>query len=203
MYQWFVINSSTGAVGKHEQAQSPMINGEFDSNLLLTGFSIIGPYDDSSPMPGAYQSAWDNLQAYLYQNGSFVDNPNWLTLQLQHAKDAQKALIESGLNTTLAGGFTSKTTGHKYVTTTNGQSNMQGDLKRFELDSTLAIVQFFTVDQGWQPHTYDQLKGAFLDGGLWKDAQYVRQTELKNQIDDPATDTVDKVQAINWSEATY
>lgn len=207
MYQWFLVSSSTGVIGTHEQTSSPIVtvNGisQLDPNLIPSGFSAIGPYDDVNPMPSSYQPAWDNPQAYLYQNSVFVANPNWIATQLSQAKTQQKALIKSGLDATLVGGFTSKTTTHKYVTTTNGQTNMEGDLKRFELDSTLTSVQFFTVDQGWLAHTYDQLKNAFLDGGLWKDAQYAQQTTLNNQIDASTTDTVAKVQAIVWTEATY
>lgn len=196
MYYWLITNDSTGQIGTGSGTHEP------DSSLASSGFSFVGPYDDNgNPMPADAQTAYNNPPAFLYQNGSYVNNPNWTTIQLQQAKDKQKALIQIGLNATLAGGFTSKTTGHKYVTTTNGQSNMQGDLKRFELDSTLVNVQFFTMDAGWQAHTYDQLKGAFLDGGKWKDAQYVQQTTLNNQID--AAGTPDAVQTIVWSEATY
>lgn len=198
MYYWLIYSTSTYYIGNGSGTHKP------DSSVALNGFELLGPYDDiENLMPSDVQAAYDNPDAYLYQNGGFVNNPNWPTMQLQYAKEAQKALIQDGLSATLNNGFTSKTTGHKYVTTTNGQSNMEGDLKRFELDSTLTSVQFFTMDASWQPHTYDQLKSAFLDGGLWKDAQYSQQTTLNNQIDDPTTDTVDKVKAIVWSEAAY
>lgn len=204
MYQWFTV-TSTGAIGKHEQTQSPLVvvNGtqQIDPNLIPSGFTTLGPYDSTNPMDATTQAAWDNPQAYLYQNGAFGDNPNWPTIQLAQAKATQKAAIEAGLNATLAGGFTSKNTGHTYVTTTNGQTNMEGDLKRFELDSSLTSVQFFTMDAGWIAHTQSELRSAFLDGGLWKDCQYAQAQTLSINIEN--TTTVSGVQAVVWTPANY
>lgn len=130
--------------------------------------------------------------------------------KLDNVKSIQIAQIRAGLNATLTGGFTSKTTGHKYVTTTNGQTNMECDLKRFDLDTTLTSVQFFTMDSDWLAHTHQQLISAFLDGGKWKDAQFSHNTDLKNQVNaillaNYATvqDAINAVKAITWSEATY
>lgn len=204
MYNWFLI-SSTGAIGTHSQTQSPLVEvnrtQEIDPNLVPSGFTTFGPYDKNNPMPSSYQAAWSNPQAYLYQNGAFVDNPNWPTIQLAQAKATQKAAVEAGLNATLAGGFKSTTKGHTYVTTTNGQTNMEGDLKRFELDSTLTSLMFFTMDAGWISHTQSELQSAFLDGGKWKDAQYSQAQTLTTDISNATT--VADVQAIVWQEATY
>ncbi len=155
---------------------------------------------DTTATPSA-QDVWNNPRQYLYQNGSIVSNPNWSAQELAHAQKVQTVLINAGLNATLVGGFTSKSTGHTYVTTTNGQTNMEGDLKRFELDSSLTSVQFYTVDAGWIAHTQAQLQSAFLDGGNWKDAQYAQAQTLIGQVE-PAT-TVSAVQAVVWAPASY
>lgn len=211
MYQWFEINSTTYAVGKREQSRSPMITinetQQFDASLISSDHTIVGPYSDENPMPSSYRPVWNNPRAYLYQNDAFTDNPDWTSIQLQQAQQNQIEQINSGLNATLIGGFTSKTTTHTYVTTTNGQTNMEGELKRFELDSTLTSVQFYTIDKSWLAHSHQDLINAFLDGGKWKDAQYAQAQNLINQVNTlvntPGT-TVTQIQAVVWTPAaTY
>jgi hypothetical protein len=208
-YYWMYCNTTSGDLAPQHSTHSPYnAGGAFDSSLTPAGNALLGPYDDSgiNNMPTDFRTAYDNAQAWLYQNGAYVSNPNWPTLQIQQAASKQVASITTGLNVTLTGGFASKSTGHTYVTTTNGQTNMEGDLKRFELDSTLTSVEFFTLDAGWQPHTQAQLQGAFLDGGKWKDAQYAQARTLIGQIQTLASQsgtTVAQIQAIVWVPASY
>ena len=172
------------------------------------GWNVLAAIQATDTTAQAAYQACESLQPqqYVVRNGALVANPDWSTIQLQSAISAQLASITSGLNATLVGGFTSKSTGHTYVTTTNGQTNMEGDLKRFELDSTLTSVEFYTLDAGWQPHTQAQLQSAFLDGGKWKDAQYAQARTLTQQIQTLASQsgtTVAQIQAIVWMPATY
>lgn len=142
-----------------------------------------------------------DLSSYLEGNlGLFFG------VALANAQTEQIALINAGLNQTLIGGFASKTAGHSYVTTTNGQANMEGDLKRFELDSSITSVQFYTIDAGWIAHSHTDLQNAFLDGGTWKDAQYVQAQTLVAQVNTLASQsgtTVAQIKAVVWTPATY
>jgi hypothetical protein len=202
------IQGLTGVTNGASTTTETVATVAFDDSLLPSGNNLLGPYDDSGStnMPNEFQSAYDNPQAWLYQNGAYVANPNWPTIQIQQAAAVQIASVTSGLNATLVGGFTSKSTGHRYVTTTNGQTNMEGDLKRFELDSTLTSVEFYTLDASWVAHTHTDLQNAFLDGGKWKDAQYAQARTLTQQIQTLASQsgtTVAQIQAVVWSPATY
>lgn len=120
---------------------------------------------------------------------------------LVNAQKQKTTQLQTMLAQTLNGGFTSKTNGHSYVTTTNGQANMEGDLKRFELDSTLTSLQFYTINAGWTAHSHQDLINAFLDGGKWKDAQYTQLNTLIGQVD--SATTVNEVNAIQWTPSTY
>ncbi len=147
------------------------------------------------------ENAFNDPTHYTLVNNSWTYTAPTSAEQLQKAQQAQIALINLGLNQTLIGGFTSKTTTHTYVTTTNGQANMEGDLKRFELDSTLTSVQFYTIDKGWLAHNHQDLINAFLDGGKWKDAQYAQAQTLIGQIN--SATTISAVQAISWTPEAY
>jgi hypothetical protein len=148
-----------------------------------------------------YPNVWADSSEYTIENGVPMFTPIPDATKLANAQTAQIALINAGLSQTLLGGFTSKSTGHAYVTTTNGQTNMEGDLKRFELDPTLTSLQFYTVDMGWIAHNHTDLQNAFLDGGKWKDAQYAQAQTLIGQV--KSATTVGVVNAIVWSPATY
>ena len=209
MFYWLIYNTTTGAIGTHSSTHSPAIttttNGEsttsFDTSLL-NGMSLIGWYDDASnPMNPDEQAAYNTPQAYLYQNGAFVSNSAWPAQQLVQAKQTQSAALESAMNTTLGGGFTSKSTGHTYKTDAKGQADFIEALKFFELSPSTTSVKFLTLDAGWTDHTSQQLQQAFVDGGLWKQAQYTQLTSLVAKVE--TATTVADVQAITWTEATY
>lgn len=191
MYIYY--DSTSGKIMHGIEAAKPMDNPPNNSGTAL--------YLDNAQYSQLYNNGNFDLANWTIQNGVPVYTPVPASTLLENAKVAQKVLIQAGLDATLVGGFKSNATGHTYVTTTNGQSNMEGELKRFDLDSTLASVQFFTIDAGWIAHTHQDLINAFLDGGKWKDSQYSQQTTLNNQIG--AATTVSAVQAITWTAATY
>ena len=198
MYYIFPYDKSTGALYRH-----PYYGTEQTMSNPPSGYELLVAIADTDATAQAAYQACEDLQPqqYVVQNGALAANPDWPAIQLQSAITAQLASITSGLNATLVGGFTSKSTGHSYVTTTNGQTNMEGDLKRFELDSTLTSVEFYTLDAGWQPHTQAQLQSAFLDGGLWKDCQYAQARTLVQKIQ--SATTITDIQSIVWQEASY
>lgn len=111
MYQWIIYSITTGALGTHEQTQSPMVdvNGtmEFDANLIPSGFAVLGPYDASNPMDSAAQAAYDNPQEYLYQNGAFVSNPNYTQIQFNQALSAKNAWLTLTFEEKIISGFPS------------------------------------------------------------------------------------------------
>ena len=84
---------------------------EFDPNLIPAGCAILGPYDTGNPMPTMYQDAYVNPQAYLYQNGAFVSNPNYATVQLAEAKTAKIASLQQSFAQVFLNGFLSSATG--------------------------------------------------------------------------------------------
>lgn len=92
-----------------------------------------------------------------------------------------------GLQSTPNEGFTSKSTGHTYETSANGQANFIEALKLCKLNTSLVSVSFYTVDSGWVAHTRTQFQQAFVDGGTWKQAQYTQYTGLENQVNEVTT----------------
>ena len=70
MYYWILSNNTTGQIGIGSGTHAP------DNTIAPTGFSLIGPYDDTdNPMPSDFQAAYNNPSQYLYENGKFVHQP--------------------------------------------------------------------------------------------------------------------------------
>ncbi len=206
MYQWFTYDTTTGAVGKHEQDLSPLINDQFDSNLIHTGQAILGPYDDTNPMPNAYLPAWSNPQAYLYQNSAFAANPSWPAMELAQAQQAQIANLNAGLAATFAGGFTAKTlvggatSPHTYPTNQNAQANFTAAVTAFTANPNKTTVTIETLDAGWVSHTKAEFFGVFTDGDNWKEAQYAQYNVLLGQVE---AQTTPPTTPVVWTTATY
>ena len=104
-------------------------------HVTPNGYAGVLALDDSDTTA---QAAFANPQNYAVQNGQLVMSATQEQL-LQQVQQKQINDINIGLNTTLSGGFTASN-GHTYISTTNGQTNVEGDMKRFELDSTLTSV---------------------------------------------------------------
>lgn len=188
MLYWFLYDSSCVIKECHINSSTSWRN--------LNGYAgaLSAPLADTTA-----QDAYNNPQNYTVENGVLVMTATPAQLLFQ-AQNKQIAVINQGLNATLVGGFASKSTGHTYVTTTNGQTNMEGDLKRFELDTSLTSVQFYTIDAGWIAHTQSELQSAFLDGGKWKDAQYAQAQNLIAQVN---AQTSIPATPVTWTPATY
>ena len=207
MYYWLIYNTTTGAIGTHSSSHSPLVDGKIDSNLIPSGFSLLGVYDDTTKMDSAIQAAFDSPQAYLYQNGAFVANSAWPAMQLAQAKQTQIAKLESVMNATLAGGFTAKTlvggatTPHTYPTDGTAQANFSGLVNAFSVNPNKTSTMALTLDAGWISHTKTEFYGVYSDGDAWKEAQYTQLTSLVAKVESAIT--VADVQAITWKEATY
>ena len=207
MYYW-LIYTTTGAIGTHSSSHSPFLNDQFDANLIPSGFALIGVYDDATnKMDTTTQAAYDSPRAYLYQKGAFVANAAWPAQQLANAKAAQTTALEAAMNATLTGGFTAKTlvggatTPHTYPTDARAQSNFSGLVAAFTANQNKASTTILTLDAGWISHTKAEFFGVYSDGDSWKEAQYTQLATLVTKLE-PASTLAD-VQAITWAEATY
>jgi hypothetical protein len=148
-----------------------------------------------------YADVWNNLGEYTIQNGVPVHTPIPDSVKLANAQKAKLEELYAGLQATLAAGFTSKTTGHTYKTDDKARQNFMEALKWLELNPSATSILFFTLDAGWVSHTPTQLQQAFVEGGMWKQAQYNQYAALEAQV--KAATTVDAVNAIHWTPATY
>lgn len=148
-----------------------------------------------------YADVWANMAEYTIQNGVPVHTPIPDSVKLANAQQAKLAELKAGLQATLVGGFTSKSTGHGYKTDSDGQTNFMEALKLIELNPSLTSINFYTTDAGWVSHTPTQLQQAFVDGGAWKQAQYNQYNTLSAQV--KSATTVSAVEAITWTPASY
>lgn len=207
MYQWFTVSSSTGALGKHEQTLSPLVdvNGtqQIDPNLILGGFTTVGPYDSSNPMDATTQAAWDNPQAYLYQNGAFVDNPNWTSIQLAQAKSAQVASIQAGYNAQLSAGFTSSANGtatvYGYATDDVKHMNMIASASALNVETW--PIDYADIHGNIASLTQAQFSALVTDASKFNWAQLTQYRSFLGQIENATT--IANVQSIVWIEASY
>ncbi|GMA59745.1 hypothetical protein NZD89_09375 [Alicyclobacillus fastidiosus] len=197
MYYWIVVNNQTGEFGANTSSHPQ------DATLAPEGFSYV---EFSDPLDATTQAAFDNSQAYLYQNGSFVANSNYPQLQLQQAATNQISAIEAACQAVVNGQFKCKATGHTYASSVGGQVNFLAELPRFQYDSTLTTVSYDTLDAGWVDHTQTDIQNALVEGGRWKDAQYAQMNTLIAQVTQLAAasgTTVKQIQAIVFTEADY
>ena len=217
MYYYFFASSTTGAIGANSSTHSPSITvtttnpdgtttttTEFDPNLIPAGCVVLGPYET---LDANQQAVLDAPQAYLYQNGAFVSNPAYPSIQLQQAKMTQIASINAGFNATLNGGFTAKTlvggatSPHTYPSDAVAQSNFTGIVAAFTANTSKTSTMINTIDAGWVSHTKAEFFGVFSDGDNWKEAQYVQLATPLAQVQ--TATTVADVQKAVWTPATY
>ena len=84
----------------------------FDPNLLPANNALLGPYDDvDNLMPTDFKTAFDNPQAYLYQNGAFVDNPSYPQIQFNNALLQKNSWLNSAVSSKVKAGFPSSADG--------------------------------------------------------------------------------------------
>lgn len=136
---------------------------------------------------------------------TFTEQP--ASEQLANAQHAQIAILEAGLNATLAGGFTAKTlvgtatNPHTYPTTSGAQANFTGVIAAFTANPNKTTANILTLDAGWISHTKAEFYGVFADGDNWKEAQFPQLASLAAQVE--GSTTVAGAQSVTWTPATY
>lgn len=200
MFYWIIVNNSSGAIGTGFSTHPP------DKSLAPTGFTFLGPYDGAkNKMDSATQVAYDNPQAWLYQNGKFVPNPNYnaAAIALAKAQQNQLAAIDVGYNATLEAGFTSKATGS--TVTYGWKLQDQLDLQLVQSAITQGIDKF--------PIEYGALDGSIVsitdqtmltqlqtDANAFAWAQKKQKRTLENQV---KAQTSAPSTPVIWAPATY
>jgi len=199
MYYWIIYNTTTGEIGGSSGTHAP------DSTMAPAGFSLVGPYDDdANPMPTDFQAAYDNPQAYLYQNNAFVANPNYSTIQLATTKQVQIASLRQGYTQTLSGGFlaTIGTTQYTFGWSTDDKTNMLATQEAITGALMAFPVQYSDI-YGNPVAIPDQTTLTSLKSTATSffNTQHQQILTLIGQVN--AATTVADVQAIVWTEATY
>ena len=72
MFYWFLVNSSTGAVGTGSATHAP------DVKIASAGWKLLGPY---TTLNTEQQAVYATPTQYLYQNGAFVLQSYWTATQ--------------------------------------------------------------------------------------------------------------------------
>ncbi len=194
----------TGVTNQASVTTTTTVTVAFDTRLILPGFDIIGPFDGvTAVMSSEEQAAYDNPQAYLYQSGSFVANPNWPAQQLAQAKSAQIALIEAGYQATLNAGFTSSANGTAAV-----YGYQQSDVQHMNMIASASALGVETwpinyADKAGQIVQLTQAQFASLvtTASQFNWAQINQLRSLVGQVE--AATTVSAVQAVVWVPASY
>lgn len=192
MYHWFLVNSSTGAIGYSSATLPP------DDTLIPSGFTMLGPY---TALDTEQQAVAVSPQAYLYQGGAFTSNPAWPAQQLTQAQAAQLAILTTGYNATLTGGFTSSATG---AAVTYGSSAADYTNMTELLTSNSAGIATWPFP--WQlpsGNVVDLTQAQFTqlckDAQAWKVAQINQLRSLAGQVQ--AATSVSAVLDILWTPA--
>lgn len=171
---------------------------KYDSDGFYTEDIIIGDLDiipsDCTDVPVP-----DGLYKGKFVNGSWVEMETQENL-LRIAKDKKKAELDSKCDSSIMGGFPSSALGtqHFYQSLVVDEIWLNATINRFLIDPNFTTVNYKTIDAGYLQHTKEQFNQVFIDGHSFGDAQITKLNSLKSQVDDNATDTVDKVNAISW-----
>ena len=216
MYQWFLVNSTTGAIGVNSSSHSPMITvsttaadgtvtttTEFDPALIPSGFTVLGPYDTANPMPASYEVVFATPAAYLYQSGGFANNPAWPAAQLAQAQQTQNAALQAGCNSAFNAGFASAASGSAltYGFKPSDQANLNELATMLSLGVATWPVSWQTPDGTIVSLTQAQFTSLLTDAQKFKWAQINQLRSLQAQVQ--AATTVSAVQAVVWTAATY
>lgn len=204
MYYWFIVNSTTGAVGANHSTYLPgTVNNDgtiaFDQNLVPTGCTVLGPYET---LDSTQQAVYDNSFLYLYYNGQFISNPDADQMQLQDAKQSKTVQIQQAYQAEINGTFTSSATGAALVYSYSPESQqLWGDLFK-AIDKNLlpstAFPMGITLANGTVvSHTQAQLVQIEADIAAWKFPLYQKYQKLVTSTIPSAT-TIDQVNTITW-----
>lgn len=225
MYKAIFYNTSTYTIVPWSSTHPPMIdttaNGkttsEFDASLIPANNALVASYNDATDtIPTDFATAFDSPQAWLYESGKFVANPNYDAMAFAQAQQAQLSALSKGLKSTLSGGFTAKTlvgsatSPHTYPTDAGAQANFTGAVAAFQANPNKTTVTIQTLDAGWISHTKAEFYGIYTDGDNWKEAQYPQLGTLQGKVkamklSDYATlaDGIAAIQGVTWTPATY
>jgi hypothetical protein len=170
----------------------------FDSNGFYIEPLLI---DDKMPIPNDCTEIKpiDGLYKAQFVNGAWVEAETSATL-LQYAKDAKKAELNMKCDLAIMGGFTSSALGveHTYSSVLTDEIWYNATKNRFDIDAAFASVDWKTIDAGYLTHTKAQFQQVFIDGHAFGNSQIAHRNDLNKTVDDPTTDTVEKVKAITW-----
>lgn len=212
MYYWFIVNTTTGAVGANYSTHPPTItvtapdgtvttSTKPDPNLIPAGCTMIGPFET---LDVTQQPVFDNPALYLYQGGKFVNNPIAGQIQLQSAKQAKIAEMTKAYETELNGTFTSSATGtalvYDYGKTSQELWKELSDAITANYIPDTAFPMNITLANGTNiPHTKLQLQQIFGEITVRKLTLYGK---LQGMVTANGTimsaTTIDVVNAIKW-----
>jgi hypothetical protein len=114
----------------------------------------------------------------------------------QHKIESISEICESEI----IAGFPSNALGvtHQYSFDTDDQANISGIMIAINSNLCPPTRLWRTIDAGPFQHTIAQLQQLFVDGMIHKGNIMDKKGSLKDRINDVATDTTEKVDAIVW-----
>lgn len=121
-----------------------------------------------------------------------------LSEHLEDYKQMKIDILKRKCEETIEAGFTSEVNGHVYRTNRDDQINFIGQKDELMNDETILEVFWKTEDAGYLSHVREDWFAIYFEGLAHKRTQLFKYDSLKNQILDPAVDSKEKVDAINW-----
>lgn len=208
-YYWMYYNTTLGDLAPQHSTHSPYVpttgadgttSQTFDTSLIPSGNAVLGPYDDSvnNNMPSDFQTAYNNPQAWLYQNGAYVSNPNYASFQLVQAKQAQYAYLDSSFAKSIASGFPSSASGTSdtYAIDPVSMGKWTGTLANINAGNVTTNIIVKDITGKKVTLTPTQFKTFALDGFNYYNTQ--EQNLWTKEADVEAATTVSDVQAVTW-----
>lgn len=155
--------------------------------------------EDNAPRQFNLQLLNGKLQfIYKIANGQMVERTAEELFDLSSYKQDKINLLSGICRSVILADFTSSALGvpHQYGFSTDDQANISGVVTAINANLCPPTVKWRTNDAGVFVHTIDQLKVLFTDGFIHKQTKLDKYGALKDQINDVATDTKDKVDTI-------
>jgi hypothetical protein len=150
-----------------------------------------------------YPNVWTDMGEYIITNGVPVFTPIPDATKLANAQQAKSTQLQMSLLATLAGGFNSSATGTSYLYgfADMDQTNLGQELNM--VNAGLAVEPIAWAVRSGQviDHTIAQFKQMCADGNRFKWNNVNQLRTLIGQVE--SATTVDAVNAIVWSPATY
>lgn len=187
MYKHYVRPSSDGIIryGFCDVQEDPQID-----DLCI---------DDNAPRQFNIQLQNDKQQ-YIYKvvNGILTLRTDAELFDLAQYKQDKINLLSATCRSEILSDFTSSALGapHQYGFDADDQTNIGGTLGAINAGLCPATFTWRTNDAGALNHSIDQFKQVFADGMTHKQSKIYKYGNLKDQINDPTTDSKDKVDTI-------